>query len=105
MGEREDLIRGVERFAKRLSKELKVAKVTVFGSRISGTYDEYSDVDLIIVSPEFRGKKFRERALGFYKYWDLDYPVDFLCFTPEEYEEKKKGITIVREAIKEGVEV
>jgi len=33
----------------------------------------------------------------------MDYPVDFLCYTPEEFEEKRKEISIVRLAIKEGV--
>ncbi len=27
----------------------------------------------------------------------------FLCYTPEEFEEKRKEISIVRQAIKEGV--
>jgi len=33
----------------------------------------------------------------------MDYPVDFLCYTPEEFEEKRKEISIVRQALKEGV--
>lgn len=38
-----------------------------------------------------------------YDYWDLRYPVDFLCYTPEEFKKLSKQITTVREAVKEGV--
>jgi hypothetical protein len=37
--------------------------------------------------------------------WTMDYPVDFLCYTPEEFEEKRKEISIVRQALKEGVAI
>ena len=40
-----------------------------------------------------------------YDYWNLDYPVDFLCYTPEEFEKKKKEISIVKEAVKEGIDI
>jgi hypothetical protein len=35
--------------------------------------------------------------------WPKDYHADFLCYTSEEFEEKRKEISIVRHAIKEGV--
>lgn len=31
--------------------------------------------------------------------------VEYLCFTPEEFEEMRRGVTIVSEALREGVEV
>jgi hypothetical protein len=40
-----------------------------------------------------------------YKFWNYDLPVDFLCYTPEEFERMKKMITIVSHAVKEGIEV
>lgn len=51
-----------------------------------------SDIDLIIVNHKFKGKKSFKRSIEFYKYWDLDYPVDFLCYTPEEFNRLKKEI-------------
>jgi len=76
-----------------------------FGSRVGRKYSKWSDIDLVIVSKQFRNKKFRYRPIGFYKYWNLNYPVDFLCYTPEEFNKLKKQITIVREAVKEGIEI
>lgn len=86
----------------KLSKKIKIEKVIIFGSRARGEEKEESDVDLLIISPDFKAKKFRERALGFYKYYELDFPVDFICFTPEEFEKMKDRATIVKAALEEG---
>ena len=66
---------------------------------------EDSDVDLIIVSPEFAGMRFRHRPVGFYDFWNLDYAVEFLCYTSEEFNKLKNQVTIVREAVETGIEV
>lgn len=90
-----------------LSKEIKIDKLILFGSRAGAGKKptRWSDFDLLIVSPDFRKKKTLDRGIGFYKHWDLDYPVDFLCYTPEEFEELRKKVTLVREATQEGVEI
>ncbi len=97
------LIGELEKFKKNVSRELPIKKIIFFGSRVTGKFREYSDVDLVIISSKFKKQKHRRRPLILYNYWDLDYPVDFLCYTPEEFEKKRKQITIVREAVKEGI--
>jgi predicted nucleotidyltransferase len=77
----------------------------LFGSRAWGKPHQDSDIDLIIVSPTFRKKKPLARGLNLYDHWSLDYPVDFLCYTPEEFEKLKKKITIVKEAVERGIEI
>jgi len=99
------LIQELKNFKYRLKNDVYINKMIFFGSRIKGKPHKYSDIDLIIVSKNFRGKKFRYRSLGFYDYWDLDYPVDFLCYTPEEFNKQKKQVTIVRDALKNGIEI
>ena len=37
--------------------------------------------------------------------WPLDLPADFICYTPEEFEKLKKEVSIVSEALKEGIEI
>jgi len=54
---------------------------------------------------EFEGEKTFERGIGFYDYWEHDYPVDFLCYTIAEFNRLKKKATIVKEAMKEGIEI
>jgi hypothetical protein len=72
---------------------------------VSGTPHRDSDIDLLIVSDDFAGTKFRARAGGFYAFWNLGYPVDFLCFSPDEVEELKEEPTVVREALEHGIEI
>jgi hypothetical protein len=75
----------------------------LFGSRARGTPHRYSDVDLIIVSPKFRRKNIVDRASPLYLEWEPDLPVDFLCYTPEEFDKLSQRGGLVREALREGV--
>ena len=105
MDKKKDLRKELRNFKLRLSKRLPIDKIILFGSSSKGKTHKYSDVDLIIVSPKFKGIEFRYRQLGFYKYWKSDQPFDFLCYTPEEFDKISKQITIVKEAAKEGIEI
>ncbi len=105
MDRKEYLIQKLREFALRSSERIEIDKMIFFGSMVRGDAHEDSDIDLIIVSPAFRNLSFWRRAVGLYQYWNLDFPVDFLCFTPEEFEKKSKQVTIVSEAVKEGIEI
>ena len=92
MGRRSNLEK-LKEFKTKLLKDIPINKLILFGSRASGRPSRYSDFDLIIVSPKFNNIGHLDRSLGFYKYWDLDYPVDFICYTPKEFKElSKKGM-------------
>ncbi|MBI3035899.1 nucleotidyltransferase domain-containing protein [Candidatus Woesearchaeota archaeon] len=90
---------------KKFKRQNNIEKMYLFGSRVSGRTHKWSDVDLIVVSKIFRGKNITNRSSDLYMKWDLNYPVDFLCYAPEEFNKLKKQITIVREAIINGVEI
>ena len=90
---------------KEFKKENKIEKMYLFGSRAKGKPHKWSDVDLIVVSKRFRKRGMLERAPPLYMKWDLDYPVDFLCYTPEEFNKLKRQFTVVREAAKNGIEI
>jgi len=70
-----------------------------------GISNRWSDIDLIIVSKQFKGKGLLQRAPPLHLKWNLNYPVDLLCYTPEEFNKLKKQITLVRYAVKEGIEI
>ena len=105
MAKKKDFREELKDFKYRLSKRLPIDRMILFGSYAKGKPHKDSDVDLIIVSPKFRGMEFRYRPIGFYKHWNLDAPFDFLCYTPEEFNKLKKQITIVKEAVNEGIEI
>ena len=106
---RENVIVAINKFKKNISKKLQIKKLILFGSYARGDYHEDSDVDLILVSPAFRRKKFVKRSWGFYKFWHLDpeinYPVDFICYTQEEFKKLKKCVSLVSMALEEGIEI
>ena len=77
----------------------------LFGSRARGDELLTSDVDVIVVSKDFKGLMFRKRPDKFLKEWTL--PIDFevLCYTPEELKRKQKEIGLVQEAMKDAIEI
>lgn len=103
MDRKQDIIEQLNRFKKELNRKIEIDNMIFFGSRAKGRAKKWSDIDLVIVSKKFNNIKTYKRAKGFRNYWNLDYPVDFLCYTPEEFNRLKKQITIVREAVKEGI--
>lgn len=105
MRKKNAIVAKISKFKKQLSYNTPINKMILFGSMAKGKLHKDSDIDLIVVSGKFRGKKSFKRSVGFYKFWNLDYPVDFLCYTPEEFNKLKKQITIVREAVREGIEI
>ena len=86
-------------------KRNKISRLYLFGSMASGEAHQWSDVDLVVVAERFRGKGLLDRAPELYVNWNLDYPVDFLCYSPEEFNRLKKQITIVKEAVEKGIEI
>ncbi len=90
---------------KKFKKQNKIEKMFFFGSRAYGKPHKHSDVDLMVISKRFRGKGLLERAPKLYIQWNLDYPVEFLCYTPEEFNKLKKQITIVSEVVRNGIEI
>lgn len=93
------------RFTRRLMNKYTIRKVILFGSRARGDHLKMSDFDFIIVSPDFEGIHFLKRMSSIYEYWDEQYDIEPLCYTPEEFEEKRKEIGIISEAVKEGIEI
>ena len=81
-------------------------KLVFFGSRARGDSLKESDYDIIVVSKKFEGIPFTERIKNVLKLlWEhgITEDVDVICYTPEEFEKKKKQLGIVSIAIKEGI--
>ena len=105
MDKKKALIKDLKEFKRIVKKEIPITKMLLFGSQAIGKTHRWSDVDLIVVSDNFRRKRSFKRANKLYDFWFIDHPVDFLCYTPEEFDRLKKQFTVVREAIKNGIEI
>lgn len=106
MGRKTAVVGMLKGFKLKLSQSLPVSKMMLFGSMGVGKEHRFSDVDLIVVSKSFSNLNFRQRAAKMYDYWELDYPVDFLCYTPHEFNTlKRRQGSLISQAVKEGIEI
>lgn len=86
-----------------IRKRFKPESIILFGSRARGDNLKESDIDLIIVAKAFEHVDFRERIIQAYGMWDKRQGLDVLCYTPLEFEKKKRQMGLVQEAAREGV--
>lgn len=102
----EESVEFVRRFLGILKEHYDVQKAYVFGSRARDDYLKGSDIDVLLVSPSFRGVRFPDRTAKVLEYWDFEWgEPQVLCYTPEEFEDMRKRLTIVGTAVREGVPV
>lgn len=93
-------------FAKIINQNFHSCKIWLFGSRAKGTFKKTSDYDFLLVCPEFKKWGWEERsAKVYFLKRNLPASMDIVCYTPEEFELKKKQLGIVQQAIKEGIEI
>lgn len=106
MAERENrkLMKLLRKYLKKVNKKFKLKKSILFGSRARGDYFLDSDVDLILVSEDFKEIDFRKRMAELLKWWDGKVDLEVIAYTPEEFEKKKNQFGIVQQAVKEGIE-
>lgn len=97
--------RKVKLFARAIKSNFNIEKIIFFGSRIKGTSRKNSDYDFILVSNDFERVGFTDRISKIYPYWKYNDSIEPLCYTTDEFNKLKKQATIVREAVREGIEI
>ncbi|MCG2692324.1 nucleotidyltransferase domain-containing protein [Microgenomates group bacterium] len=106
--DRKKIDRIIKIYLKDLSKRIKVNKAILFGSALSGKYNQDSDIDLLILSSSFAKMDDSER-------FDLLYsarknqetqsnPMDIFGLTPDEYF-KASHLSVAGEIKETGKEV
>ncbi len=105
MGRTQSLKKKLTAFKNRVNASIPIDKMILFGSGATGDAGKDSDIDLIIVSRKFNGLDFFQRGAKMYDYWGMCAAVDFLCYTPKEFDKLKKQVSIISEALKYGVMV
>ena len=95
-------IKFLERHLKK--KQLNLKKIILFGSQITEKATKESDIDILIISEDFRGKDIFERAeltkeaeiMTIKKFM---IPLDIITLTPEEFE---SDASLIAEYAKKG---
>lgn len=99
---KEAVLEIIKRFKSELeAQSIDISKLILYGSYAAGTAKEESDIDLVIVSPSFRGKDYWERIdiITNAIYTVLE-PIEAVAFTPEEWE---SGESFYNDYAKNGV--
>jgi len=88
-----------------LEMELKPEAIFVFGSRVTGNAREDSDIDVIIVAGFFKDIPFIKRMPLILRTARFEKHVDYICYTPEEFDSIKDKSSIIMDALENGVKV
>jgi len=91
----------IERFRKALAGlGVQASMVVLYGSYARGNWREDSDIDLVVVSPDFEGRRYWQRiellAKAVYEVWE---PIEAVAMTPQEWE---KGESMIAQFAREG---
>ncbi|MBI4309075.1 MAG: nucleotidyltransferase domain-containing protein [Candidatus Omnitrophica bacterium] len=92
MGKR-DVVRILQKFRLVLEKKIRVERIVLFGSWAKGMAWEASDIDVVVISADFRGKDhwLRSKLLGSAVY-NVFAPIQAVAVTPEEWDAKTMTI-------------
>ncbi|MHA1144769.1 MAG: nucleotidyltransferase domain-containing protein [Candidatus Helarchaeota archaeon] len=86
-----------------IKKRLKPDKIILFGSRVKGEAMEGSDIDVIIISDEFKGIPFVLRMSMVLKLINFPKHVDIICYTPDEFHRMKDKSSLLIDALEKNM--
>lgn len=92
-------------FLSKVNDRFPLAEAILFGSRARGDELYESDYDLILVSPAFRWVPWTQRVASVLELWDMDVPVEPMCYTPEEFAKKSGEHCSTAQAVQEGIKL
>jgi len=99
----ETVRRVVEAYLRNLPIEVDGA--ILFGSSTRGDRLTESDIDLIVISKDFKGMGFPQRFLILQKNWKSKTNLEAFGFTPEEFAKLKNKSVLLQEAEKYGIKI
>lgn len=96
----------INNYIKSINKKINVAGVLLFGSYAYGKPRKFSDVDLVVISPDFQRKKFFKR-IDWLTNERMDIAdtiaMDIIGYTPKEFSDIENKSAIMEKAKKDGI--
>lgn len=95
-----------EKYVKHIRSKLDIDRAVLFGSVARGAADKDSDIDLIIISNQFKKMNLAKRLtlLSHLRGREfLNWPMDILGYTADEFDELSKVSTMFAEAKSQGI--
>jgi len=87
----------------RLRAQWAAEHVILYGSRARGEPDQWSDLDVVVVSPRFQSIRFIDRWPQLFRALGSPVELEPLCYTPEEFERACREPGVVHTACEEGI--
>ncbi len=98
-------INEIKRFKDRVEGRYGIERMIFFGSSAVGAARPDSDIDLIIVVKKPIRKLVSKLLLEWHVSQGIKQPIDFIDYTEQEFIKASKGVTLVSQALKEGIEI
>ena len=97
-----DLDKIISEFVALLSKAVRVQAIVLYGSYVNGSPDEWSDIDIAVISPDFEGVPMweRQRTIS-HATVDRDSSLSPIGYPPSEYRNPGRH-SFLREIIRTG---
>ena len=93
----------IDRFLKALSKKnILIEQAILFGSYTQGNFNDWSDIDLAIVSQAFEGDRFKDRDKIRSTKLDISSDLEPIPYTPNEF---NKDDPFVKKIIETGIRI
>jgi predicted nucleotidyltransferase len=75
------------------AQNVKVEKLILFGSYVTGANREGSDIDVVVISKDFAGKDYWERTdILSQAIFEVFEPIEAVALTPDEWEKKESVV-------------
>jgi predicted nucleotidyltransferase len=99
--DRKAIVEIIARFGIELqNRGIRAQRIVLYGSQASGTAHECSDIDVVVISPDFAGKGFWERInLMSDALYAVYAPIEAVAMTPEEWD---SGTSMLAEFARNG---
>ncbi len=81
-----EIKQNIIRFVKKIREsDINIQKVYLFGSFAKGTNDEWSDIDIAVISADFSGNRFDDSIKLRMIASDIDKRIEAIPFTPGDF--------------------
>lgn len=98
----EEIVNVIRKYVEKISKHYKIEAIILFGSYAKGTYNENSDIDIAIISSDFKDI-IEDGAKLIGLTWKIDTRIEPHPITKEDYD--KIVSPFVQEIVDTGVKV
>ncbi len=90
----------IKKLSFQIKKKYSPEKIILFGSCARGDYDEYSDIDMVIIKNT--NKRFLDRIKDVLGICDYNIAFEPLVYTPTDFKEMSEWSVFIKSIIQEG---